>query len=259
MVAGNWKMNATRSEANTLLGAIKSAASAYSAIDITLLPSFVYIPLAQSLLDNSAVSWGAQNIYPGKSGAFTGEISGDMLAEYGCQYVLVGHSERRHIFQESLQLTAAKFHAALDAGLKPILCLGETLAEREKNMTEEVISRQLKSVITNSSIEAFRLAVIAYEPVWAIGTGKTATPQQAQTVHNFIRTLLAKHDVSIAKASRILYGGSVKADNAAGLFAMPDIDGALVGGASLDAKSFLSICQASAETADRPEKSTKGV
>lgn len=245
MVAGNWKMNGSRSSATTLIEAIKYGAESLPGMDIVIFPSYVHLPLTQNLANKSPVHWGAQNFYMGESGAFTGEISGTMLVDYGCDYVLVGHSERRQLFHEDLNLVAAKFKAALEVKLKPILCIGETLTERENNTTEKVLTEQLESVIKTAGIEVFRDAVIAYEPVWAIGTGLTATPAQAQAVHAFIRGLVAGHDVNIANTLRILYGGSVKADNAAGLFAMPDIDGALVGGASLDAKSFLAICQAS--------------
>lgn len=245
MVAGNWKMNASRSEAEALIKSINQGAATLSGIDIAIFPSFVHLPLAQSLLNNPSVACGGQNLYPGKAGAFTGEVSGVMLTDYGCRYVLVGHSERRQLFQEDLPLVAAKFKAALESKLIPILCVGETLAERESNTTEKVITEQIETVIAAVGMDGLRDAVIAYEPVWAIGTGLTATPAQAQAVHGFIRQLLAGHDVNIANTMRILYGGSVKADNAAGLFTAPDIDGALVGGASLEAKSFLAICQAS--------------
>lgn len=244
MVAGNWKMNGSRHEASALLESIKQGATAISPVDIVVLPSFVHLQLTGDILANTSIEWGAQNLYVGKSGAFTGEVSGPMLVDYGCRYVLVGHSERRALFHDDLASVAAKFRAAQDAGLCPILCVGETLAEREENKTEKVIAEQLESVIEAVTITAFQQAVIAYEPVWAIGTGLTATPEQAQSVHVFIRDQLKKQDIAIANAMQILYGGSVKADNAPGLFAMPDIDGALVGGASLDAKSFLAICQA---------------
>jgi triosephosphate isomerase len=204
----------------------------------------VHLPLAEDLLNDTAIAWGAQNMYLGAAGAFTGEVSGAMLVDYGCQYVLIGHSERRALFHDDLTMVAAKLKAALEAKLKPILCLGETLAEREANQTEEVIRTQLQSAIDAVGIEAFSQIVVAYEPVWAIGTGLTATPEQAQSVHAFIRQIFAQHNVVVANSMRILYGGSVKADNATGLFGMADIDGALVGGASLDAKSFLAICQA---------------
>jgi triosephosphate isomerase len=244
LVAGNWKMHGSRQEAEALLEAIKQGAEATKAIDVAVFPSFVHLALAQNLLQKTSVMWGAQNCYIGKAGAFTGEIAPAMLVDYGCHSVLVGHSERRALFHEDLKLVAAKFQAVLDAKLMPILCVGETLAQRESQQTETVIAEQLESVIAAVSIDNFQHAVIAYEPVWAIGTGLTATPEQAQHVHAFIRQQLAKHNIDIANASRILYGGSVKADNAAGLFAMADIDGALVGGASLDANSFLAICQA---------------
>jgi len=244
IVAGNWKMNGTRKQANALIEAIKNGANNLSSSEIILLPSFVYLPEAQNLLANTQIAWGAQNLYLGDAGAFTGEISGAMLTDFGCRYVLVGHSERRALFHEDLNLVAAKFKAAQHAKLIPILCVGETLTEHQQGQTENIIKQQLASVIEAASIDAFRQAVIAYEPVWAIGTGLTATPEQAQTVHALIREQLAQHDADIAQRTRILYGGSVKADNAQGLFAMPDIDGGLVGGASLDAASFLAICQA---------------
>ncbi len=244
IVAGNWKMNGTRSQAESLVTAIKQGAKTLSNVDIVIFPSFVYLPTVESLLVDTTVAFGAQNLYLGASGAFTGEVSGPMLVEFGCRYVLVGHSERRMVFHEDLALIAAKFKAALAVKLKPILCIGETLAQREKGETERVIQEQLESVINAADIDAFRQAIIAYEPVWAIGTGLTATPEQAQEVHAFIRRLLAQHSKDIANRTQLLYGGSVKADNAPGLFAMPDIDGALVGGASLEAKSFLAICQA---------------
>ncbi|MDR3477132.1 MAG: triose-phosphate isomerase [Gammaproteobacteria bacterium] len=248
MVAGNWKMNASREAAQALITAIQQGATAFTAIDIAIFPSFVHLPLAEHLLKNTAIAWGAQNMYLGTAGAFTGEVSGAMLVDYGCQYVLIGHSERRALFHEDLTMVAAKLKAALEAKLKPILCLGETLAEREANQTENVIGMQLQSAIDAVGIHAFNQIVVAYEPVWAIGTGLTATPEQAQSVHAFIRKIFAQHDVVVANSMRILYGGSVKADNATGLFGMADIDGALVGGASLDAKSFLAICQAAEQT-----------
>ncbi len=244
MVAGNWKMNASRYEARVLLEAIKSGASAFPDIDITIFPSFVYLNEAEEILADSRVAWGAQNLYLGKSGAVTGEVSGAMLNDYGCQYVLVGHSERRQLFREDVNLVAAKFKAAQQFGLQPVLCVGETAEQREEGKTENILQQQLASVVEAASIDAFRYAVIAYEPVWAIGTGLTATPEQAQETHLYVRSVLAGYDPAIAQGVRILYGGSVKPDNAQGLFAMPDIDGGLIGGASLDAKAFLAICQA---------------
>jgi triosephosphate isomerase len=247
IIAGNWKMHGSRASAQSLIEGIKQGAAKLSAVDIVVFPSFIYLPLAENLLKGTSIAWGAQNVYPGESGAFTGEVSGPMLVDYGCRYVLIGHSERRHVFHESLDVVAAKCKAALQFGLKPVLCVGETLAQREKNETRDVIQEQLVSAIDLVGIEAFENAVIAYEPVWAIGTGLTATPLQAQEVHEFIRGVLKMHNEKIANRMQILYGGSVKADNAAGLFAMPDIDGGLVGGASLDAKGFLAICQAECE------------
>lgn len=245
LVAGNWKMHGNRQSVESLIEGIKQGASLLAEkVEIAVFPSFVYLPSIESKLKDSGISWGAQNLYLGAQGAFTGEISGPMLIDYGCRYVLIGHSERRMYFFEDLKLVAAKFKAAIEYKLQPILCVGETLAQREKNETKQVIAEQLDSVIQLAGLEAFKKAVIAYEPVWAIGTGLTASPEQAQEVHAFIRQQLSKHNVDLAKSISILYGGSVKADNAAGLFAMSDIDGGLVGGASLDANTFLSICQA---------------
>ncbi len=245
IVAGNWKMHGSKADASALIQTLKTGAAELDAIEIAIFPPFVHIPLTQYLLKDAAIAWGGQNLYLGSKGAFTGEVSGPMLVDYGCRYVLVGHSERRQLFHESLALVAEKFKAAIAANLQPILCIGETQAEREQEQTESVLTQQLESVCAAVSVADFQKAVIAYEPVWAIGTGLTATPEQAQAAHAFIRQLIAKQEVNLAKSMRILYGGSVKADNASGLFAMPDIDGALVGGASLDANSFLAICQAS--------------
>jgi triosephosphate isomerase len=244
LIAGNWKMHGSLSQVKSLVDNIKQGAGAYTDIDILVLPVFVHLALVHDLLSHTPVMWGAQNLYLGTQGAYTGEVSGPMLKELGCQYVLIGHSERRTIFREDLPLLAAKFKAALDAGLKPILCVGETRAQRENGETEAVVREQLESVIAFAGISAFAQAVIAYEPVWAIGTGLTATPEQAQEVHAYIRDLIAQNNVDIAKTIRILYGGSMKPDNAASLLAKPDIDGGLIGGASLDAGSFLAICAA---------------
>jgi triosephosphate isomerase len=251
MVAGNWKMHGSRHEAEILLESLKQGVTDQAAIDIVVFPSFVHIPLTERILKNTPIAYGAQNMHAGKSGAFTGEVSGPMLVDYGCQYVLIGHSERRALFHEDLKTVAAKFAAALEAKLTPILCVGESLAEREQGKTEAIIAEQVESVIAAVGIAALQKGIIAYEPVWAIGTGLTATPEQAQHVHAFIRQLLEKHHQDVANMMRILYGGSVKADNAAGLFAMSDIDGALVGGASLDAKGFLAICQAATTRLER--------
>lgn len=250
LIAGNWKMHGSVSQAKTLADGIKAGALAYAGVDVAVLPPYVYLPLVRERLQHSTVSWGAQNLYPGAQGAFTGEVSGPMLKDLDCRYVLVGHSERRAILGENLQLVAAKFKAAVDAGLKPVLCVGETREQREAGETENVVGEQLDSVVRFAGIEAFRQAVIAYEPVWAIGTGLTATPEQAQAVHAFIRERIAQNNVDLAKTICILYGGSMKPENAAALLAMPDIDGGLIGGASLDAASFLAICAAAShETA----------
>ncbi|MCD6039197.1 MAG: tpiA [Gammaproteobacteria bacterium] len=244
IVAGNWKMHGSRVEAKALFNAIKEGARAYPSVSIIVFPSFVHLQSAENELVDSLITWGGQNLYLGESGAFTGEVSGLMLVDYGCQYVLVGHSERRLLFREDAILVAEKFKAALQFGLLPVLCVGETRQQREQDQTQAVIAEQLKTVLQMVGIDVFRQAIIAYEPVWAIGTGITATPVQAQAVHEFIRSLLAEYSGDVADVARILYGGSVKADNAAELFCMPDIDGGLVGNASLDAKSFLAICQA---------------
>jgi len=243
MVAGNWKMNGLNASVRTLLEGIKQAEHLFASIDVVVFPAAIHLMLVQELLKGSSLAWGAQNLYPADNGAFTGEISGPMLTDMSCRYVLVGHSERRALFAEDSSVVAAKFQAALKTRLQPILCVGEILKQRERGDTEKVIQEQLETVISKAGISAFRQAIIAYEPVWAIGTGLTATPEQAQAVHTYIRRLLAEQDVDIAQTIRILYGGSLKADNAAQLFAMPDIDGGLVGGASLEAKSFLAICQ----------------
>jgi triosephosphate isomerase len=244
MVAGNWKMHGSRQATQQLLESIKQSAASLTQIDVVVFPGYIYLPQTQALLQKSTITYGAQNLYPGASGAFTGEIAATMLVDFGCRYVLIGHSERRALFNESLELITEKYQAALAAGLTPVLCIGETLAEREAGGMEGVLKAQLDAVIVQAGISSFSQAVVAYEPVWAIGTGKTASPEQAQQAHAYIRQLLARLDTNIANTTRILYGGSVKADNAAGLFAMPDIDGALVGGASLEANSFLAICQA---------------
>lgn len=243
-VAGNWKMHGSLSQVNTLAKDIRDKVSTFQSIDIAVLPPFVYLNSVQQILKQSNLALGAQNLYLGEQGAFTGEVSGNMLKDIGCEYVLVGHSERRTIFQENLKLSAEKFKAALTAKLIPILCVGETKAEREQGKTEAIIREQILSVIDLVGINAMQNSVIAYEPVWAIGTGLTATPEMAEKVHIFIRELIAQNNVDLAKTMRILYGGSMKPDNAASLLAMPNIDGGLIGGASLDADSFATICKA---------------
>ncbi|HLD14195.1 MAG TPA: triose-phosphate isomerase [Burkholderiales bacterium] len=244
LVAGNWKMHGTQAEAAALVQGIRQGLTTVKAAEVAVCPPAILIPPVAALLKGSAVAWGGQNLSVHKSGAYTGEISGAMLKDYGCTYVIVGHSERRALYGEGDKLVAEKFGAAQAAGLIPILCIGETLAEREANQTETVVARQLDAVIQMHGIATLKNSVIAYEPVWAIGTGKTASPQQAQDVHAFIRGRLATHDKAVADEVRILYGGSVKGANAKELFGQADIDGGLIGGASLQAEEFLTICRA---------------
>jgi triosephosphate isomerase (TIM) len=243
LVAGNWKMNGTRESAVKLADAMLQGPDRAGA-EVLLCPPFVYLADVARVLKGGNVVLGAQDLCAEDNGAFTGEVSGAMIKDLDCSYVIVGHSERRALFGETDALVARKFMAAQKAGIAPILCVGETLTERESGTTSAVVSRQLKAVLDAAGIGAFGNAVVAYEPVWAIGTGRTATPNQAQEVHALIRSLLAAEDAKIASATRLLYGGSVKASNAAELFRMPDIDGGLVGGASLDAAEFLAICTA---------------
>jgi triosephosphate isomerase (TIM) len=243
IVAGNWKMHGTRAESATLIDAIIAGLRADSA-QCVLCPPFVYLSDAWRLLRGGSVALGAQDVCAETHGAFTGEVSAAMLKDVGCQYVLVGHSERRALYGEDSLVVARKFAAALSRGLTPILCVGEQLAEREAGRTREVVASQLDAVTGLCGVSALGTAVIAYEPVWAIGTGRTATPGQAQDVHEFIRQRMAGQDAKIAADVRILYGGSVKAGNARELFAMPDVDGGLIGGASLKADEFLSIVAA---------------
>lgn len=244
LVAANWKMNGTLDSARSLVSAIKQDLTDEDKAEVAICPPYVYLPELLSLLEGTAIELGAQNVSQRDNGAYTGEVSSAMLKDIGCHYVIVGHSERRTLYNESDELVAEKFITVQQKGMRPILCIGELLEEREANMTEEVIARQLDVVIEMAGVDAFNSAVIAYEPVWAIGTGKTATPEQAQEVHEFIRLRLARHDNNTADAVRILYGGSVKADNAEQLFEMADIDGGLIGGASLVAEDFLTICKA---------------
>lgn len=244
LVAGNWKMHGSLPENAALLGHVRQGAAGLRAAKAAVCVPFPYLFQAQQLLAGSPVAWGAQNVSAQPKGAFTGEVSAAMVREFGCTYVIVGHSERRSLYAEDDAVVAAKFAAALGAGLTPILCVGETLAQREAGTTEQVVAAQLQAIIARSGAQAVAGAVLAYEPVWAIGTGRTATPQQAQAVHAFLRQRLAAQDAAVAAQLPILYGGSVKAGNAGELFAMPDIDGGLIGGASLDADEFLAICRA---------------
>lgn len=244
LVAGNWKMHGSQAQTKVLIEGITRETTSFHGVEILLLPPFVYLSLARSFIANTPLHLGAQNVYVGDHGAFTGEVSASMLADMGCEYVLIGHSERRTIFKEDLTLTAKKFKTAVEANLKPILCVGETQKERESGATQLVIQEQILSIIEMVEIAQWNQTVIAYEPVWAIGTGLTATPQAAEEVHRFIRELIAQNNVDLAKTMRILYGGSMKPDNASALLAMPNIDGGLIGGASLDVASFTNICAA---------------
>ncbi len=245
LVAGNWKMHGDRAAISNLLAALKAELPSEPRIDIAVFPSAVYLADAASQLNGSPVAVGAQNVCdkPGE-GAYTGEVSVQMLADVGCRYVIVGHSERRAIYGESSALVASKVKCVLDAGLLPILCVGESEAEREAGRTLEVVAEQVRAVFDLLPVAELASLIVAYEPVWAIGTGKTATSDQAQEVHAFIRGLLAERSTELAAGVRILYGGSVKAANAAELFSQADIDGGLVGGASLNAQEFSAICRA---------------
>ncbi|MEQ1592171.1 MAG: triose-phosphate isomerase [Thiobacillaceae bacterium] len=244
LVAGNWKMNGSLAENAALLAGVKSA---LSGIDAVVCVPFPYLAQAQAMLSGSSIAWGAQNLSEQGKGAYTGEVSAAMLLDFGCTYVIVGHSERRSLYGESDELVAKKYMAAQAAGLTPILCVGELLDEREAGITEQVVARQLDAVIQVAGVASLAKAVVAYEPVWAIGTGKTASPEQAQAVHAFIRNKIAALDSGVAAGLVIQYGGSVKGSNAAELMAQPDIDGGLIGGASLVVEEFVAICKAAAK------------
>ncbi|AKS40979.1 triose-phosphate isomerase [Wenzhouxiangella marina] len=244
LIAGNWKMNGSKPMVRELVSGVLGQLDQGRSAEVLLIPPFPYLPLVGSMTENTPVLLGGQDLSRQASGAFTGEVSGEMLAEWGCSHVLVGHSERRSLHGEDDALVAAKFQAAQAAGLQPILCVGETLEEREAGQTEAVVRRQVGAVIEAAGIAAFARAVVAYEPVWAIGTGQTATPEQAQAVHALIRAQIASEDATIAGRLQILYGGSVKPDNASDLFDREDIDGGLIGGASLTADSFMAIYKA---------------
>jgi triosephosphate isomerase len=244
LVAGNWKMHGSLAENAALLAALKPA---LAGIEAVVCVPFPYLAQAQAELAGTSIAWGAQNVSEHAKGAFTGEVSASMLLDFGCMYVIIGHSERRSLYGESDALVASKYVAAQAAGLTPILCVGESLAERESGVTEAVVARQLDAVIDAAGVGSMAQAVIAYEPVWAIGTGKTASPEQAQAVHAFIRGKIAALDAGVADQLVIQYGGSVKAANAAELMVQPDIDGGLIGGASLVADEFIAICRAAAK------------
>ncbi|MFN9786311.1 MAG: triose-phosphate isomerase [Planctomycetia bacterium] len=244
ILAGNWKMNLERKSALGLAAAVRERVGERDDVEVALFPPFVYLDEVARLVSGGKVKVGAQNCCDEASGAFTGEISAAMLVDVGCDWVILGHSERRHLYGEGDALVGAKVKAALAAGLKPIVCVGETLAEREGRSTEQVVSRQLAAALAGVSRVDMARLVVAYEPVWAIGTGKTATPDQAGEVHRYLRGLVGGlHDMEVAKATRILYGGSVKPDNVRDLMQVADIDGCLVGGASLKAESFLPLLE----------------
>lgn len=244
IIAGNWKMNGSRESIKTLLDGIKAGIGDVKSAEVAVCAPSIYIADVAEQLNGTNIGFGGQNVSTEEKGAFTGEISTSMLLDFACKYVLVGHSERRSLYAEDDAVVAAKFAVARKAGLTPILCIGESLEERENGTTEAVVARQLDAVIDAEGIDAIADSIIAYEPVWAIGTGKTATPQQAQDVHAFIRSKLAEKSKDVADKVRIQYGGSMNAANAAELLSQPDIDGGLIGGASLVAEDFLTICKA---------------
>lgn len=242
-VAGNWKMHGSLKGNADLLHGVLSGVAGVTAEMAVCVP-YPYLPQVQGLLSGSNVAWGAQDVSEHAQGAYTGEVSAAMLNDFGCRYVIVGHSERRSYYGDTDAIVAAKCEAALKAGLVPVLCVGETLDERERNVTAEVVTRQMDAVIARCGIAALARSVVAYEPVWAIGTGRTATPEQAQEVHALIRARVARDDAAVAAGLRILYGGSMKPNNAKELMAQPDIDGGLIGGAALVAADFVAICAA---------------
>jgi triosephosphate isomerase len=248
LVAGNWKLNGSRAGNAALISGLRAGLPAQFRADVVVCPPYVYLAEVSAAIHDSVIQLGAQNVAAEDSGAFTGEVAAGMLRDVGCGFVIIGHSERRALYGETDALVAAKVAAALRCGLRPILCVGETLAERDAGKFLAVVRRQLEAVLDAVGIEAFAAGLVAYEPVWAIGTGRTATPVQAQEVHAEIRATLARRNATIAAAVRVLYGGSVKDSNARDLFAMADIDGGLIGGASLDAAGFLGICKAAAES-----------
>lgn len=246
MVAGNWKLNGSTASTVSLASEIVAGLADIADVEVVICPVFVHLHSVLGCISGTPLKLGAQNTSEHDKGAFTGEVSAPMLAECGCQYVVLGHSERRAVYGETDEQVAAKYIAVQRAGLTPVLCLGESLEEREQQRTETVVGRQLDAVIERAGAASLANAVIAYEPVWAIGTGKTAGPKQARMVHAFIRDKIAKLDSHVSEMIRILYGGSVKPDNASELFAMRDIDGGLIGGAALNSHDFIEICRAAA-------------
>ncbi len=241
LIAGNWKMNGSLQSVIDLVEGIK--AGDHGKAELAVCPPAVFLLKVGGMLADSDIALGAQNVCDQAAGAYTGEVSAAMLLECGCRYAIVGHSERRSLYSETDALVAARFAMAIESGLTPILCVGETLEQREQGVTESVVATQLDAVIDVAGVEGLQRCVIAYEPVWAIGTGQVATPEQAQAVHAFIRQRLAQHDADMAQRVQILYGGSMNPSNAAELLAQTDIDGGLIGGASLKAADFLAIAQ----------------
>ncbi|MFM2396957.1 MAG: hypothetical protein RLZZ144_207 [Pseudomonadota bacterium] len=244
LIVGNWKMHGNLSRNKALLEGVLDGVRELANADYGVCVPFPYLAQAQAMLQGSNIAWGAQNISQNEQGAFTGAVAAGMLVDFDCRYVIIGHSERRALFHESNEIAAAKFDTAIKAGLTPIFCVGETLAERESGVTEQVVARQLEVILNHVGAQAVAKSVIAYEPVWAIGTGKTATPEQAQAVHSFIRQRVAQLDANVAQNLQILYGGSMKPSNAVELMAQPDIDGGLIGGAALVVEDFVAICRA---------------
>ena len=240
LVVGNWKMHGQMSQVIQLINQLIDGVPAALGSQVVVLPPAIYIPLVKELLVRCAISLGAQNVYPKDFGAYTGEISAPMLNDFNCRYVLVGHSERRQLFCEDENFVAQKFHHVKNHGMIPVLCVGETLEQREKGQTKQVIATQLRA-IKEYAADCYQNCIIAYEPIWAIGTGKTASPELVQEVHQYIRSLVAESNSDDAEKMTLLYGGSVNEGNARALFSMPDVDGGLVGGASLNAKQFLEI------------------
>jgi triosephosphate isomerase len=243
-VAGNWKMNGSLEANGSLLDALVAGLGGVATGRVVVMAPFPYLGQCSGRLGGTPIGWGAQDVSAHEPGAYTGEVSASMLAEFGCSHVIVGHSERRALHAETDETVVAKAIAAVRGGLTPVICVGETLAQREGGETESVIARQVDAVMDGAGVDVLKAAILAYEPVWAIGTGRTATPEQAQEVHAFIRGRVARMDGGCAESLRILYGGSVKAANAQSLFAMADVDGGLVGGASLVPTEFLGICRA---------------
>jgi triosephosphate isomerase (TIM) len=255
-VGGNWKMHGVRASATKLASAVAQSMARESAVDVCVFPPFVHLDVTAQGVRGSDIMLGAQDVYHEREGAFTGEVSCAMLLDAGATCVLTGHSERRHVLGESDELVNAKTRAALEAGMTCVLCVGETLEQRDTGQTDSVNESQLRAGLAGTTARLAARLVIAYEPVWAIGTGRTASPQDAQAAHARIRAVLEDvYDAATAAATRVIYGGSVKASNAAELFACPDVDGGLVGGASLDAEAFAAICRAAVATLDAPEGS----